>query len=128
MLSHNYGMACKPVVTGVDKRKENPSSVSTRATAPRGICVFCHGTAHEDQVSGRSQQEKLENLTKRMKLFMKMKLSLVCVVKTLKMIQGVDSCRLLSKGKEIPLQAWTGPEGSRRLRLPDFKTIGTWKW
>jgi hypothetical protein len=20
---------------------------------------------------------------------------------------------------------WTGPEGSRRLRLPDFKTIGT---
>jgi len=27
--------------------------------------------------------------------------------------------------KAIPLQAWTGPEGSRRLRLPDFKTIGT---
>jgi hypothetical protein len=29
------------------------------------------------------------------------------------------------KGKAIPLQALTGPEGSRRLRLPDFKTIGT---
>jgi hypothetical protein len=29
------------------------------------------------------------------------------------------------KGKAIPLQAWTGPEGSRRLRLPEFKTIGT---
>jgi hypothetical protein len=29
------------------------------------------------------------------------------------------------KGKAIPLQAWRGPEGSRRLRLPDFKTIGT---
>jgi len=29
------------------------------------------------------------------------------------------------KGKAISLQAWTGPEGSRRLRLPDFKTIGT---
>ena len=29
------------------------------------------------------------------------------------------------KGKAIPLQAWKGPEGSRRLRLPDFKTIGT---
>jgi len=28
-------------------------------------------------------------------------------------------------GKAIPLQAWTGPEGSRRLRLPDLKTIGT---
>jgi hypothetical protein len=27
-------------------------------------------------------------------------------------------------GKAIPLEALTGPEGSRRLRLPDFKTIG----
>ena len=32
------------------------------------------------------------------------------------------------KGKAIPFKAWTGPEGSRRLRLSDFKTIGTWKW
>jgi hypothetical protein len=29
------------------------------------------------------------------------------------------------KGKAIPLQALTDPEGSRRLRLPDFMTIGT---
>jgi hypothetical protein len=29
------------------------------------------------------------------------------------------------KGKAIPLQALTDPEGSRRLRLPDFKTVGT---
>jgi hypothetical protein len=29
------------------------------------------------------------------------------------------------KGKAIPLQAWTGPEGSSRLRLPDFKTVDT---
>jgi hypothetical protein len=27
-------------------------------------------------------------------------------------------------GKAIPLQAWTGPEGSRSLRLSDFKTVG----
>jgi hypothetical protein len=33
-----------------------------------------------------------------------------------------DACE---KGKAIPLQALTGPEGSRRLRLPDFVTIGT---
>ena len=30
-----------------------------------------------------------------------------------------------AKDKAIPLQAWTGPENSRRLRLPDFKIIGT---
>ena len=38
-------------------------------------------------------------------------------------------CTRIHKGKvkvkQYPLQAWTGPEGSRSLRLPDFKTIGT---
>ena len=29
------------------------------------------------------------------------------------------------KGKAIPLQAWSGPEGSKRMKLTDFKTIGT---
>jgi hypothetical protein len=28
------------------------------------------------------------------------------------------------KGKAIPLKAWTGPEGSRKMRLPDFEIIG----
>ena len=28
-------------------------------------------------------------------------------------------------GKANPLQTWAVAEGSRRLRLPDFKTIGT---
>ena len=26
------------------------------------------------------------------------------------------------KGKAVPLQAWIGPEGSSKLRLPDFMT------
>ena len=26
------------------------------------------------------------------------------------------------KGKAVPLQAWTGQEGSRKLRFPDFLT------
>jgi len=29
------------------------------------------------------------------------------------------------QGKAIPLKAWTGPQGSRRMRLPYFKTTGT---
>jgi len=33
------------------------------------------------------------------------------------------SVSIYKKCKAIPLQAWTGPEGSRSLRLPDFKTI-----
>jgi len=27
------------------------------------------------------------------------------------------------KGKSAPLQAWTGPEGSRKLRFADFMTM-----
>jgi hypothetical protein len=29
------------------------------------------------------------------------------------------------KGKEIPVEAWTVPESSKRVRLPDYKTMGT---
>jgi len=29
----------------------------------------------------------------------------------------------MQRGKAIPLQAWTGPEGSTSLRIRDFKTI-----
>jgi len=28
----------------------------------------------------------------------------------------------VTEGKAIPLEPWTGPEGSRRWRLPDFKS------
>jgi len=27
------------------------------------------------------------------------------------------------KGTAVPLQAWSGPEGSRKLRFPDFTTM-----
>ena len=27
-----------------------------------------------------------------------------------------------TKGKSVPLQAWSGPEGSRKIRFPDFMT------
>lgn len=41
-----------------------------------------------------------------------------------------SSSKTLTKreGKEIPLEAWTGPAASRRLRFPAFKTTGTWRW
>ena len=38
----------------------------------------------------------------------------------------IQACPI--KGKAIPVQAWTGPEGSRRLGLPDFKTNDTLRW
>ena len=38
-------------------------------------------------------------------------------------IWSTDSLYLLKgKGKAVPLQAWSDPEGSRKLRFPDFMT------
>jgi hypothetical protein len=42
------------------------------------------------------------------------------VSKQLDKQQIIMHYKLNVKGKVVPLQAWTGPEGSRRLRLPDF--------
>jgi hypothetical protein len=36
-------------------------------------------------------------------------------------------CFIRHAGKAIPLKAWTGPDGLRRLRIPDFKTVGHMK-
>ena len=30
--------------------------------------------------------------------------------------------KVKGKGKAVPVQAWSGPEGSRKLRFPDYMT------
>jgi hypothetical protein len=34
----------------------------------------------------------------------------------------IFTVRSIKKGKAVPLEAWSGPEGSRKLRFPDFLT------
>jgi len=36
--------------------------------------------------------------------------------------QRVETNKKGKKGTAVPLQAWSGPEGSRKLRFPDFMT------
>ena len=36
--------------------------------------------------------------------------------------QAKESPCIKGKGKAVPLQAWNGSEGSRKLRFPDFMT------
>jgi len=36
--------------------------------------------------------------------------------------------RSKGQGQAIPVHAWTDTEISRRFRVPDFKTPGTWRW
>ena len=35
---------------------------------------------------------------------------------------GIESATFRKKYKSDPVQAWSGPEGSRKLRFPDFMT------
>jgi hypothetical protein len=35
---------------------------------------------------------------------------------------------IASLKKAVPLQAWTGPEGSSKLRFPDFVTTAQGWW
>jgi hypothetical protein len=43
--------------------------------------------------------------------------------------KGTSSSATINiKGKAIPVQAWTDAVSSWTLRLPDMKTVGTWKW
>jgi len=34
----------------------------------------------------------------------------------------------IKKGKTVPFQAWSGPEGSRKLRFPDYMTTAQDWW
>ena len=39
-----------------------------------------------------------------------------------RLIRPISQSGRKGKGKAVPLQAWSGPEGSRKLRFPDFMT------
>jgi len=49
----------------------------------------------------------------------------VCVLQSFLTTARLLKVKSKGKGKAVPLQVWTGPEGSRSLGLPDFKTIDT---
>jgi len=45
--------------------------------------------------------------------------SLICILA----INDNRCMKMLGKVKAVPLQAWSGPEGSRKLRFPDYVTM-----
>jgi len=44
----------------------------------------------------------------------------IWVCRTKQILQQI----IKGKGKPVPLQDWSGPEGSRKLRFPDYMTTG----
>jgi hypothetical protein len=38
------------------------------------------------------------------------------------LLNNILKIPIKKEGKAVPLQAWSGPEGSRKLRFPDFLT------
>jgi hypothetical protein len=70
-----------------------------------GVWVVCDRTGTEPQrVTSTNQSEK----------------KIISVNPSANRVVAIH-LSLFSKGKAIPLQAWTGPEGSRRLKLSNFK-------
>jgi hypothetical protein len=55
---------------------------------------------------------------------------ILCIDKAWFTLYGIPAQATFTpgKGKAIPVQAWTSPEGSRPLRLPDFKKTSIWRW
>ena len=53
----------------------------------------------------------------------KIRMYRICEIsQTVRVTSILYSTRNVVKGKAVPLQAWSGPEGSRKLRFPDFMT------
>jgi hypothetical protein len=45
------------------------------------------------------------------------------MIADLRAVIGIYDCAMFQhKSKAVPLQAWSGPEGSRKLRFPDYMT------
>jgi hypothetical protein len=41
---------------------------------------------------------------------------------TFRFVEGKGKVKGKGKGKAVPRQSWSGPEGSRKLRFPDYMT------
>ena len=50
-----------------------------------------------------------------------------CVMIMMMMMYVIIS-RRKGKGKAVSLQAWTGPEGSKEVKVPRFRDNGTGWW
>ena len=73
------------------------------------------------------QQPITENLYSRFSFSIRDRISRPYKTKTPTEVRNISISILFGKGNVIPIQAWIDPEGSKRLKLPDFNKIGAWK-
>jgi len=52
-----------------------------------------------------------------------MKMSVLTSQSVIKFYRRTVMAQCKGKGKAVPLQAWSDPEGSRKLRFPNFMTM-----
>jgi len=78
---------------------------------------FIHRTAALDTASFQSDS--------RHTVYNYLAYKLSCVNSSVDLTSFNNAITASSNLKAIPFQAWTDPEGSRRLKFPHFKTVGT---
>ena len=96
---HFVGLYCIIILQRAVQRTYNLSSISVSLTLSLSLSHI-HIYARTFQVA-RGSREYSAFLT---------------------ILQALCTNSIQGKGKSVPLQAWTGPEGSRKLRFPDFVT------
>jgi hypothetical protein len=61
----------------------------------------------------------LQNSVLEYVVFHEVSIMIYCIILA---VTGRSSIVSKGKGKAVPLQAWSGPEGSRKVRFPDYMT------
>jgi hypothetical protein len=102
-------------------------TVSTEATKLFVSSMWCEDELHATAAAAYIILSKKKKQRRKHKVWMRPSLQERNKYGVLRLKNSSNKDDLLSghiidegEGKAVPLQAWTGPEGSRRLRLPDF--------
>jgi hypothetical protein len=99
--------------------------VTIHQTSRRQFVTFTHRCASLELYT---KIKCCEKQTRQCVCCKNVRIILYCLAFRIKLINGRDLATdllcpiFIFKGKAVPLQAWSGPEGSRKLRFPDFMT------
>jgi hypothetical protein len=114
-MSHTSGV-CRPI------SKFSPSYLALQSTTSGGNSRSHRKGSFHTFLDGDSHMKTV--LIKHTPYQSMFQLKSVDIYRRISLCYEPISC----KSKATPLQVWRGPQVSRMLRLPDFKTKGTRKW
>jgi len=88
------------------------------------LMLFLQSRLHKCvSIIHRQGEKKIHNLTVQTPIYLCVKqLHVSAIYNHHQAEQNIINSNCINRGKAVPLQAWSGPECSRKLRFPDFVT------